>query len=255
VIGPAIVAAVLSFMPGATGSEKARLETFAAGLTEAAETSAHPLTGPASPAAAGLMLVAIAWHESAFRAEVLDCRVRGSRGDATAWQLLGPWARTDTSGKRWSILDVCASVPLAAELALHVLSRFAAVCRSPIGWLRGYASGRCGAPPKGKPDPGLVRCLTWERLASRAGLIGASCYRRGPIRLPYPRGHLTAAEDAADFGPPVPRTGRRMPSSRPPRCGGARDRRPGHDRDAARVAGFCGPLPQLARARRVITVG
>jgi hypothetical protein len=186
VIGPAIVAAVLSLLAAPPAdAERTRLTTVAADITEATETAAHPFTGPAARLAAGLLLVAVAWEESGFRPDVLDCRKRGSSGDATAWQLLGPWARTDAAGKRWSVLEACASVPLAAELALHVVVRFAAVCRSPLGWLRGYSSGRCAAPRKGRADPGLVRCQTWERLASRAGLVGASCYRRGPIRLPW----------------------------------------------------------------------
>ena len=204
-IDPVILAAILSLLPAApSGTERARLETFAAGITEAAGASPGPFTGVAAHQAAGLALVAIAWHESSFDERVIDCRRRGAAGDATAFQLLGPFARgvkTPAADGRaavyFSIAELCASVPLAAGRALAILEHHANTCKigGPIAWYQGYASGSCGKPApiriwsRGElrvidADAGATRCRTWERLATRAGLVGASCYRRAAIEHP-----------------------------------------------------------------------
>ena len=56
-------------------AERPRLEALAATIAHAAQ--AHPWALGAEPAA--LALVAVAHHESGYRAEVADCRITGDR--------------------------------------------------------------------------------------------------------------------------------------------------------------------------------
>lgn len=96
-----------------------------------------PLSGEAARAATGLMLIGLAFDESAFRTEVDDCRVRGKLGEITAWQLIpGPnW------GKH-SDREICANRRLAASLALAVLVRARKQTRTVTGLFRAYTSGK-----------------------------------------------------------------------------------------------------------------
>ena len=168
------------------GAERPRLEALATDVAGAADdVRGAPFAGPAAREAAGLALVAIALHESAFRADVQDCRRRGDPTkrrpegrSITLWQLLGPWA----FGGHMSA-ELCASPRLAGAQALRVLARHAIRCSS-SPWLatfRGYAAGSCGRETwhRGR-EQGRVRCETWARLAARAGLVGATC--DGPRR-------------------------------------------------------------------------
>jgi hypothetical protein len=176
-------------------AERPRLEALAADVALAVRDASaqNPFTGPARDEAAALVLVAVAFHESGFDARVQDCRLTGDRrrGQAphegpsvTLWQLKGAWARGGLTRE-----EVCRSPRLAAAQALRVFAGHARRCaRSP--WLaafQGYASGSCGRESlvayrtqEGdvavkQQRAGLVRCATWERLAKRAGLVGATC--------------------------------------------------------------------------------
>ena len=142
-------------------------------------------------------MTALSFHESGFRESVITCEKRGALGEISAFQLLSPLAfGVDANGKRNTAKAICASVPLAASRALAVFVSYAERCKmgGPLALWRAYAKGSCGGPApvrifrKGAlvvvdKDAGLTRCKTWERLAARAGLVGASCYKRQPIEF------------------------------------------------------------------------
>jgi hypothetical protein len=161
-------------------AERPRLEAFAASIADAVvsrDEISHWLDGSAAPlplrgeaAAEGtvLLLVAIAGHESGFRAEVADCRIVGARGDVTAFQLLGVFARGG-----YSKAELCASPKLASGQALWVLARYGQRCRTPICIFRGYAAGN----PAIRSAAASRQCALWVRLACAHGLE-ASCSSR-----------------------------------------------------------------------------
>jgi hypothetical protein len=189
---PTILAAILSLLPARADRalEAERLAPFAESIEVAVAVAPElPFRGPEARLGAALALVAIAWHESNFAAEVLDCRKRGAAGDVTAFQLLGKHARGG-----YTVEELCASPVLAAGRAVAVLTSAARACpRAPASAaFQGYASGRCGRPApirvwqRGElvvidPDGGMTRCRTWERLAKFSGLE-VSCVRMQEVR-------------------------------------------------------------------------
>lgn len=159
-------------------AERPRLEALAVAIAAAVDerdalaTWLHgsvtplPFRGQAAREATALALVAIAYHESAFAADVADCRRVGAfEPSITAFQLHGPFARGP-----YSRLEVCSAPRLAAERALFVLAHQGARCATPARWFSGYASGNCGRDVAA----GRRQCAIWERLAQDAGLV-ASC--------------------------------------------------------------------------------
>lgn len=179
------LAAILSLLPATADqvAERARLDPLAAAIAAAVLAGPLPFEGPAAKEASALLLAATAWHESGFDARVLDCRRRGSRGDASAFQLLGVMARGGHS-----VTEVCASMPLAARLALRVFVHHAKRCKwggIASAWA-GYGTGSCGRPmfarnANGKRvDLTAARCWTWGRLVKAAHIKG-DCYRTAPI--------------------------------------------------------------------------
>jgi hypothetical protein len=170
-----------------------RLEALAADVARGVQDASadNPFTGAAREEAAVLVLIGVAFHESAFDARVQDCRLTGDRmrgqlphegPSVTLWQLKGAWARGGVGRD-----EICARPRLAAAQALRVFGGHARRCaRSP--WLAaftGYASGSCGRESVvaylakdgtvRTQRAGAVRCRTWDRLAQKAGLVGASC--------------------------------------------------------------------------------
>lgn len=139
-----VLAAILSLAPTVEPAHAVELSRAIAGAVEHQAELAAWLPGaaaplPDTPERTALALVEIAHHESGFRREVSDCRVVGARGDITAFQLLGWWARGGhTRG------ELCASPRLAARAALVVLATHARRCGSMAAAFRGYASGDCG---------------------------------------------------------------------------------------------------------------
>ncbi|MGN6107784.1 MAG: hypothetical protein ACTHU0_21940 [Kofleriaceae bacterium] len=159
-------------------AERPRLEELARSIAHAVEIRADldaylpgsvtpiPFKGPEARSAAALALVAIAFHESAFRADVATCkRVGNPDPSITLFQLNGAYGRGP-----YSQAELCASNKLAAERALYIFAHHGSRCGTPAGWFRGYAAGNCGRVS------GAARrqCAIWERLAKRAGLR-ASC--------------------------------------------------------------------------------
>jgi hypothetical protein len=127
-----------------------------------------PFRGPWARQATALALVAIAWHESGFAADVADCRRLGAfEPSISAFQLHGPWAWGP-----YTKAQICRSPRRAAERALFVLAHHGVRCRTPARWFSGYASGNCGRDVAA----GRRQCAIWERLARGAGL-DASCGR------------------------------------------------------------------------------
>lgn len=121
-----------------------------------------PFRGSGARQASALALVAIAFHESAFRADVADCRRLGTfEPSITMFQLHGSFARGPHSKT-----DLCASVRLAADRALFVLAHQGHRCATPRQWHSGYASGNCARDVAA----GRRQCAIWERLARDAGL-------------------------------------------------------------------------------------
>lgn len=199
-ISAIILTAILSLAKGEAAdlTERPRLEALATDIELAVNDLGDtiPFTGPARKEAAGLVLVAIAYHESGFSARVQDCRLTGDRiyGQAPSegpsislWQLKGRFAR----GK-YSREEICSSPRLAAAQAMRVFTGHATRCAR-SGWLasfQGYASGNCGRESivtvNGRPmHMGANRCQTWSKLAAKAGLEGVSCDRgRSPITRP-----------------------------------------------------------------------
>lgn len=150
-------------------TEHDRLRLMADDVAIAVELRGSPFEGEAGMEAAALALVSIAAGESAFRAEVADCRIVGSdHPSVSSWQLLGHWAM---AGERPR--DVCGNPTMAAYLALGVLERHAGRCEHcTLGQLfHAYASGDAGAPS----DAGRRHCNRFVTLATRMGLAGLSC--------------------------------------------------------------------------------
>jgi len=177
------IAAILSTLPATADqqAERARLDPLAAAIAVAVLSApALPFQGPAAPEATALAVVTIGLWESGWRADVLDCRRKGTRGDATFAQLLGKMARGP-----YTVEQLCASYELAAERAIAVLVVHSKRCR----WggfgaiLGGYGSGSCGRKLLMRVGDRLVdmvaqRCNTFDRLLRRAGISG-ECYRSG----------------------------------------------------------------------------
>lgn len=162
-------------MAGAASPTPAML-TIADATTYAVDSAdVLPFSGPAGRAGTVALLVAIAWHESGYRADVLACRTRGDRGASVSpWQLM--------RGMSWAghtQAEICGSPSLAAALALRVVQLHADRCTrsGPGGWLHGYASGSCGRPSRA----GRELCRDWLRAAKAAGIEGASCDVRGEL--------------------------------------------------------------------------
>lgn len=161
------LAAVLSLARGPAvdvATERPRLEALAHAIAGAVEQRAalddwlpgSVLPLPGTPERSALALVAIAYHESAFRADVSDCRTVGfAEPSITAFQLHGPWSWGGHTRR-----ELCADVRLAASRALYVLARQSARCRSIERGFWGYASGNCGRSTKAAREIIAI----WRRL-------------------------------------------------------------------------------------------
>ncbi|MEP7126336.1 MAG: hypothetical protein ABJE95_35720, partial [Byssovorax sp.] len=124
--------------------------------------------------ALGMMLVAIAHHESGFLPSVDTCTRRGDTGRSISmFQIL--------HGPNWeghSAEEICANRKLAVRLALNVLVRPLAQRGkggkphlTPQQVLNAYVSGSAGHATAAARD----MCVVWERLARGAGLKNALC--------------------------------------------------------------------------------
>lgn len=166
----ALAAAVALAPPTVERSHLAVLSSAIVAAVEDREQAEAWLPGsaplPFTPELSALALVAIAYGESRFSAEVSDCRRIGhDLPSVTVWQLYGTWAFGP-----FTAAELCASTSRAAERALWVLAQHKERCGTPASVFRGYASGNCGRDSRAA----RWHCRRWERLARRAGLA-AKC--------------------------------------------------------------------------------
>lgn len=165
-----VLAAILTVVKGPTSNETPRLTSIAQDISEAAAArQGEMFKGGGADVALGMMLVAIAHHESGFLASVDTCTRRGDTGRSiTLFQIL--------RGPNWeghTAEEICRDRKLAVRLALNVLVRpLKDKARlSPQQILNAYVSG---SPGRGT-DAARDMCAAWERLARGAGLQNAVC--------------------------------------------------------------------------------
>jgi hypothetical protein len=169
-----VLAAMLTVAKGPVTNDTTRLTSIAQDISEGA-TARHPeiFKGGSADVALGMMMVAIAHHESGFLASVDTCTRRGDTGRSISlFQIL--------HGPNWeghSAQEICANRKLAVRLALNVLVRPLSqksngkARMSPQQILNAYVSGSPGFATAAAKD----MCVVWERLARGAGLKNAVC--------------------------------------------------------------------------------
>lgn len=169
-----VLAAMLTVAKGPVSNDTTRLTSIAQDISEAASARQGEIfKGGGADVALGMMLVAIAHHESGFLASVDTCTRRGDTGRSISlFQIL--------RGPNWeghSAEEICANRKLALRLALNVLVRplKPKVRLSPQQLLNAYVTGSPGRTTGSAKD----MCAVWERLARGAGLQNAVC---GAIR-------------------------------------------------------------------------
>jgi hypothetical protein len=142
------------------------------------ETEPPLFAGPAGREATGLLLSAIAWHESGFRKDVDTCHGAWSKGDnGRSVGLLQVMRGPNYEGH--SAKEICADRRLAIRLGLHVLRRAKEACHGgPRSWLQSYAAGGCGKKSNVERDV----CTAFEQIAQKR-LRGISCSSTGPVTL------------------------------------------------------------------------
>jgi hypothetical protein len=165
-----VLAAMLTVAKGPVTNDVPRLTSIAQDISEASiARQGEIFKGGGADVALGMMLVAIAHHESGFLASVDTCTRRGDTGRSISlFQIL--------HGPNWeghSAQEICGNRKLAVRLALNVLARpLRDKARlSPQQILNAYVSGSPGHGTAAAKD----MCVVWERLARGAGLKNAVC--------------------------------------------------------------------------------
>jgi len=169
-----VLAAMLTVVKGGAANDGPRLASIANDISEAASARQGELfQGTGADVALGMMLVAIAHHESGFLAAVDTCTRRGDAGRSISlFQIL--------RGPNWeghSAAEICGDRKLAVKLAVNVLVRPLKFTPrlSPQQVLNAYVTGSPGHTVGSAKD----MCVAWERLARGAGIKNAAC---GAIR-------------------------------------------------------------------------
>jgi hypothetical protein len=165
-----VLAAILTVVKGTTTNETPRLTSIAQDISEAATArQAEFFKGGGADVALGMMIVAIAHHESGFLASVDTCTRRGDTGRSISlFQIL--------RGPNWeghTAEEICKDRKLALRLALNVLVRplKGQASVSPQQLLNAYVTGSPGRTADSAKD----MCAVWEKLARGAGLKNAVC--------------------------------------------------------------------------------
>ena len=165
-----VLAAMLTVAKGPITNDVPRLTSIAQDISEASSArQGEMFKGGGADVALGMMLVAIAHHESGFLLSVDTCTRRGDTGRSiTLFQIL--------HGPNWqghTAQEICANRKLAVRLALDVLVRPLEdkPRLSPQQVLNAYVSGSAGHGTAAAKD----MCVVWERLARGAGLKNAVC--------------------------------------------------------------------------------
>jgi hypothetical protein len=169
-----------SYMREPLADAQTRYESIADDISAVVMDESEPplFTGPAGREATGVLLSAVAWHESAFRKDVDVCKGVRSKGDkGRSVGLLQVMAGPNYEGH--SAREICDDRRLAIRLGLHVLRRAKEVCKgSPRSWLQSYAAGGCGVRSASSRDV----CSAFERVGPKH-LVGISCSSAGPVSL------------------------------------------------------------------------
>jgi hypothetical protein len=165
-----VLAAILTVAKGGAANDGPRLTSIANDISEAASARQGEIfQGASADVALGMMLVAIAHHESSFLASVDTCARRGDMGRSISlFQIL--------RGPNWeghSATEICQDRKLAVKLAINVLVRpLKNTPRlAPQQILNAYVTGSPGHTVGSAKD----MCAAWERLARGAGLKNAVC--------------------------------------------------------------------------------
>jgi hypothetical protein len=157
-----------------------RYESIAEDITAVVMDENEPplFSGPAGREATGILLSAIAWHESGYRKDVDVCKGVRSKGDnGRSVGLLQVMAGPNYEGH--TSKEICEDRRLAIRLGLHVLRRAKEGCKgAPRSWLQSYAAGGCGIKSASSRDV----CSAFDRV-SQKHLVGASCSSLGPVSL------------------------------------------------------------------------
>ena len=157
-----------------------RYESIAEDITAVVMDESEPplFEGPAAREATGVLLSAIAWHESGFRKDVDVCKGVMSKGDnGRSVGLLQVMAGPNYEGH--TSKEICADRRLAIRLGLHVLRRAKEGCKgAPRSWLQSYAAGGCGIKSASSRDV----CSAFERVSQKY-LNGISRGSVGPVSL------------------------------------------------------------------------
>lgn len=121
----------------------AKLSGIAASIAASVEESrALPFAGEAAQEATVLALVAISAHESHFRDDIRQCRVRGDHGASVSMYQLH-------RGVIWrgnSLKDICNNEVLAGKLAIQALVDAKQRLKTLRSMFRGYATGNPAKP-------------------------------------------------------------------------------------------------------------
>jgi hypothetical protein len=162
-----------------------RYESIAEDITAVVMDENEPplFSGPAGREATGVLLSAIAWHESGYRKDVDVCKGVRSKGDnGRSVGLLQVMAGPNYEGH--TSREICGDRRLAIRLGLHVLRRAKDACKGgPRSWLQSYAAGGCSIKSASSRDV----CSAFERVGQKH-LLGVSCGSVGPVSLRAPSG-------------------------------------------------------------------
>lgn len=128
---------------GAVERDPGKLSQIAANIAASVEESpVLPFDGEAASEATVLALVAISAHESQFRDDIRQCRVRGDHGASVSMYQLH-------SGVIWrgnSLKDICNNEVLAGKLAIRALVDAKQRIKTLRSMFRGYATGNPTKP-------------------------------------------------------------------------------------------------------------
>ena len=140
-----LVAAMFAWAP-AREADRARYTENASDLTAVVYVPAEqPLfSGSDGRAKTALFLASIAAHESTFRADVENGKVRGDGG--TSWCFMQLHIGSGKTGEGWTGADVTADRKLCFRAGLHLARWSFRICNAfpPDERLSAYASGQCG---------------------------------------------------------------------------------------------------------------
>lgn len=172
------------------------LDEFADQTARAVQLNQPVLVGATQQQELALVL-AVAFAESGFRRDVVNCTTRGDRhispvGSVSAYQLLGPWAR-----QGYSTSAICSDHMLATSLAMNVLRAKHAKCRGTIrNILSAYNTGSCTAetPMVRQSCMALDKMRLGLRCSDRFGVQVGSLVQLQSGRPQVARSHGQSAE-------------------------------------------------------------